>query len=246
VKLGLGTSWYFSGNVVQARRVIEGGLRLTYGGHPIVRIAMLSYLSFVTGDEGHPEEAESLAREANELVDRYRLQGVPQATLASISLGRALAGRGKLKEAQKELERAYAAQRGLPGLSPWPTLVGLLALAPVRVARGDRAGARAVLAEARAILGVFPDAGMFPELLERQERKLRARKPREGQLDGELTERELGVLRLLGSEFTTQQMAEGLYVAPSTVRTQIKSIYRKLGVSSRGAAVEEAHARGLV
>jgi DNA-binding CsgD family transcriptional regulator len=41
-------------------------------------------------------------------------------------------------------------------------------------------------------------------------------------------------------------MAENLYVAPSTVRTQVKSIYRRLGVSSRGAAVEEAHARGLI
>jgi LuxR family transcriptional regulator, maltose regulon positive regulatory protein len=131
-------------------------------------------------------------------------------------------------------------------LSPWPTLVGLLALAPVRAARGDGAGARAVLAEARAILEAFPDAGVFPELLECQERKLRARKPREGQLDGQLTERELGVLRLLDSEFTSRQMAESLYVAPSTVRTQIKSLYRKLGVSSRGAAVAEAHARGLV
>jgi DNA-binding CsgD family transcriptional regulator len=29
------------------------------------------------------------------------------------------------------------------------------------------------------------------------------------------------------------------------VRTQIKSIYRKLGVSSRKDAVVEAHARGL-
>jgi LuxR family transcriptional regulator, maltose regulon positive regulatory protein len=41
-------------------------------------------------------------------------------------------------------------------------------------------------------------------------------------------------------------MAESLYVAPSTVRSQIKSIYRKLGVSSRGAAVEVARGRGLV
>ena len=41
-------------------------------------------------------------------------------------------------------------------------------------------------------------------------------------------------------------MAQSLYVAPNTVRTQVKSIYRKLGVSSRGAAVEEAHARGLI
>ena len=116
----------------------------------------------------------------------------------------------------------------------------------VRSARGDRAGGRAALAEVRAILEVYPDAGIFPEFAEREERKLRARKPREGQLDGELTERELDVLRLLCGELSTQQMAQNLYVAPSTVRTQVKSIYRKLGVSSRGAAVEKAHARGLV
>jgi DNA-binding CsgD family transcriptional regulator len=103
-----------------------------------------------------------------------------------------------------------------------------------------------VLAEARAILEENPDAGIFPELLERQERKLRARKAREGQLDGELTERERDVLRLFGGKLSTRQMAQSLYVAPSTVRTQIKSIYRKLGVSSRGDAVKEAHARGLI
>jgi len=54
------------------------------------------------------------------------------------------------------------------------------------------------------------------------------------------------VLRLFGGELSTRQMAESLYVAPSTVRTQIKSVYRKLGVSSRKDAVEEAHARGLI
>jgi len=51
---------------------------------------------------------------------------------------------------------------------------------------------------------------------------------------------------LLDGQPTTRQMAESLYVAPSTVRTQIKSIYRKLGVSSRNAAVEAARARGPV
>jgi LuxR family transcriptional regulator, maltose regulon positive regulatory protein len=246
VQLGLGFSWYFSGSVAQARMALEEWLRLTPGGHPIARVVALSCLSFVAGDEGYPEEAESLAREACALVGRFGLQRIPQATWAPIALGRALAGEGKLEEAQEELESAHLARRRLPGLSPWPTLVGLLALAPVRAARGDRAGGRAVLAEARAILEDNPDAGTFPKLLELQERKLRARKPREGQLDGELTERELDVLRLLGSEFTSRQMAQSLYVAPSTVRTQIKSIYRKLGVSSRGAAVQEALSRGLI
>ena len=173
-------------------------------------------------------------------------QGIPQASLPPIALGCVLARRGELEEAQKELESGLSTRRRLPGLSPWPNLIGLLALAPVLAALGDRAGGRTILPEARDILEAYPEAGMFPELLERQERKLHARKPQEGQLDRELTERELDVLRQLGSELSTRQMAENLYVAPSTVRTQVKSIYRKLGVSSRGAAVEEAHARGLI
>jgi LuxR family maltose regulon positive regulatory protein len=157
-----------------------------------------------------------------------------------------LAERGELYEAQEVLESALTARRTLPGLSPWPTLLGLLALAQVRSALGDRAETRAVLAEARAILEASPDGGIFPELLERQERTLRAHKQRNGHLNGELTERELAVLRLLNGELSASQMGDSLYVAPSTVRTHIKSIYRKLGVSSRGEAMEEAHARGLI
>ena len=245
-KLGVGMSRYFSGNLAQARRSFEEGLRLADSGLPLVRMAMLSGLSFVAGDEGLPEEAESLAREASSLVDRFRLRRIPQSTLAHIALGRALAGRGRMEEAREELEGGLSARVRFPDLSPWPTLVGLLALARVEGAGGDRAGARAALAEARAILEANPDAGAFPELLERQERNLRARRPHEGRLDGELTERELDVLRLLGGELTTRQMAQSLYVAPSTVRSQIKSIYRKLGVSSRERAVQEARARGLV
>ena len=246
VRFTLGSGLYLSGEISRARKPLEEALSLTEDGQRLVRVVTLSFLSFVAVDEGHPQEAESLALAAQALVEGLPPQGIPQTTLAPIALGRALAERGELEEAEKELENGLFARRRLPGLSPWPTLIGLLALAPVRAARGDRVGGRAVLAEARTILEGFPDAGMFPELLERQERKLRARKPREGQLNGELTQRELDVLRLLGGELSSRQMALSLYVAPSTVRTQIKSIYRKLGVSSRSSAVEEAHARGLL
>jgi LuxR family transcriptional regulator, maltose regulon positive regulatory protein len=210
-------------------------------------MAVLFALSNVALDEGHLEEAESHARELHELVDRFGLKVIPQATLAPIALGRVLAERGKLEEAQEELERGLSVRQTFPGLSPWPTLIGLLALAPVLMTLGDRAGALTVLARARVILETYPDAtGTFSGLLERQERKLRVRKPRDGSLDEELTERELGVLRLLVGELSAQQIAQSIYVAPSTVRTHIKSIYRKLGVSSRKEAVEEAHARGLI
>jgi LuxR family transcriptional regulator, maltose regulon positive regulatory protein len=247
VRLGLGHGSYLSGDLSGARRALEGALRLTRTDQPLLRIGVLFALALVATDERHLEEAESLARKACALVDEYGLQGLTPGYHASITLGRVLAERGSLADAQVELEKGLSGQLHVPDISPLSTLIGLLALAPVRAARGDPAGGRQALAEARTIMEPFvDDAGIFPELLERQERKLRARKPREGQLDKELTESELDVLRLLGGDLSTRQMAQSLYVAPSTVRTQVKSIYRKLGVSSRGAAVEEAHARGLI
>jgi hypothetical protein len=47
--------------------------------------------------------------------------------------------------------------------------------------------------------------------------------------------------RLIG-ELSTWQVAHSLYVASSTVRTRVKSIYCKLGVSSREQAVGARHA----
>jgi len=157
-----------------------------------------------------------------------------------------LTKRGNLAEAQTELENGLSVRRRLPAMSPWPTLVGLLALAQVRIARGDRSGAREVIAEARAIVEAYPDAGIFPGLLERQERKLRRSKPNYGTLDGRLTGRELDVLRLLDSELSASEIGKLLFVAPNTIRTHVKSIYRKLGVSSRKGAVERAYARKLI
>ena len=246
VRFALGSSLYLSGDPARARKPLEEALALTEDDQRLVGVVALSFLSFVATDEGYLEEAESHARAARVLVHGLRSYGIPQTTLVPIAFGRTLAERGRLEEAQKELESALSARRRLPDLSPWPTLIALLALAPIHAVRGDRAEARTMLAEARTILERYPDAGIFPELLEREERKLRARKPRQGQLDGELTLRELDVLRLLGGESSVRQIAHHLYVAPSTVRTQVKSVYRKLGVSSRKDAVEEAHARGLI
>ena len=247
VSLGLGNGLYLSGDMSAARSSLEEALSLTEVGPPLVRLAALFTLSSVALDEGNLGEAESLARESQELVDRFRLSNVPQASLAAIARGRVLAERGNLADARVELEKGLTVRLRIPAISPWPTLLGLLPLASVHRARGERAEARAVLAQARAILEPFADdAGRFLGLLERQERTLRTSKRPDGHLDEELTERELAVLRLLAGELATRQIADSLYVAPSTVRTHVKSIYRKLGVSTRKGAVEEAHARELV
>jgi LuxR family transcriptional regulator, maltose regulon positive regulatory protein len=61
-----------------------------------------------------------------------------------------------------------------------------------------------------------------------------------------LSERELDVLRLLNSELSGPEIARELVVALSTVRTHTKTIYSKLDVSSRRAAVNRAAELGLI
>jgi LuxR family maltose regulon positive regulatory protein len=55
-----------------------------------------------------------------------------------------------------------------------------------------------------------------------------------------LSERELDVLRLLGTELAGPAIARELTVSLNTMRTHTKNIYAKLGVTSRRAAVRRA------
>ena len=55
-----------------------------------------------------------------------------------------------------------------------------------------------------------------------------------------LSERELEVLRLLGTELGGPDIARELTVSLNTVRTHTKNIYAKLGVNNRRAAVRRA------
>jgi LuxR family maltose regulon positive regulatory protein len=62
----------------------------------------------------------------------------------------------------------------------------------------------------------------------------------------ELSEREMDVLRYLPPQLSTNEIAQELYVATSTVRSHIKSIYGKLAVHSRREAVERAQELDLL
>ena len=61
-----------------------------------------------------------------------------------------------------------------------------------------------------------------------------------------LSERELDVLRLLGSELDGPAIARELMVSLNTMRTHTKNIYAKLAVTSRRAAVRRAAELGLL
>jgi len=61
-----------------------------------------------------------------------------------------------------------------------------------------------------------------------------------------LSGREAAVLQFLPTMLTAEQIADRMSVSPHTVRTQVRQIYRKLGVRGRSEAVRLAKERGLL
>jgi LuxR family maltose regulon positive regulatory protein len=117
-----------------------------------------------------------------------------------------------------------------------------LDFARIHLGLGDGAAARQLLREIddvyerRPQLGVFKDdvAGLRSDL-DRTDREMAT-----------LTAAELRLLPLLTTHLSFREIAERLYVSRNTVKTQAISVYRKLGVSSRGEAIDRASGLGLV
>jgi LuxR family maltose regulon positive regulatory protein len=61
-----------------------------------------------------------------------------------------------------------------------------------------------------------------------------------------LTRRELLVLSQLGSGRPASAIAAELFVSPNTLKTQLRSIYRKLGVASRAEAIAVSRDLGII
>lgn len=60
-----------------------------------------------------------------------------------------------------------------------------------------------------------------------------------------LTHRERVVLAELGEFITLEEIATRLWVTRNTVKSQVRSVYRKIGVSTRAEAVAWARAHGI-
>ncbi len=64
--------------------------------------------------------------------------------------------------------------------------------------------------------------------------------------DSELSAREEGVLRYLQTRLSTREIAGELFISMNTLKSHLKSVYRKLDASSRSDAVARARAAGLL
>ena len=215
--------------------------------------------------QGELGEALGWARERGLSVDDdlSYLREFEHITLARVLLARYTAERAErsIQEATRLLERLLrAAEEGQRTGSVIEILV-LQALA--RQARDDIPAALAslrramTLAEPEGYVRIFADEGPpMASLLRAAAKQGIARSyvrrllaavnqtedstPASQGLIEPLSERELDVLRLLGTDLGGPDIARELVVSLNTVRTHTKNIYAKLGVNNRRAAVRRA------
>jgi DNA-binding NarL/FixJ family response regulator len=107
--------------------------------------------------------------------------------------------------------------------------------------------AEELIAAARAVAGggAWFDPAVAPKVLERY-REVVAPATRDASRLDELTDREHAVLRLMARGATNAEIATSLHVAEATVKTHVGSIFGKLGVRDRAAAIVFAYDHGVV
>jgi DNA-binding NarL/FixJ family response regulator len=104
-----------------------------------------------------------------------------------------------------------------------------------------------LIAAVRAVAGgaAWFDPGVAPRLLDRYRRAVAPAARDSARLDL-LTEREREVLRLMARGATNAEIAAVLHVAEPTVKTHVGSIFAKIGVRDRPAAIVFAYDHGVV
>jgi LuxR family transcriptional regulator, maltose regulon positive regulatory protein len=151
----------------------------------------------------------------------------------------------------------------VPALLPHTVVEGWLLETSIAVTAGERPAARHALQTAMALaepldaLRPFTQAGPnIPELLVHQRGSFGASEAFATRVlaigvghqhqTAMLSAREITVLGLLPSMLSLEEIALDLTVSVNTVKSHTRSIYTKLGVSSRRLAVLAAHERGLL
>jgi len=154
--------------------------------------------------------------------------------------------RGDLNDAHRQLARAMRARPSATYLLPYHAVRSRLQLAKVYLAIADLGPVRQLVREIDDILAHRPALGTLVDEVKDFRSVLASGAISQPAGTLPLTPAELRVLPYLQTHLTADKIAERLFLSNHTVKTEIKAIYRKLGVSSRNDAVQRATAIGLL
>jgi LuxR family maltose regulon positive regulatory protein len=236
--LGLGIACWFTGDARHAITLLSQSVHDGEGSNLPAVMTARTLLALVAHERGDLERAADHADTALSIAADMDPESGSSLTLVHAAVALTARG-GQDPDAAAALARAGELWQHTVHL-PWVRILAALVIAEAHVERGDIPVARRWIDAARRSLDTYADAGSLSSRAHRIESLL---------LDESIesiTPAERRVLCLLPTHLSTQAIADHLFVSRNTVKTEMTSIYRKLGSAGRAEAVDKALALGLL
>jgi len=241
-----GVARHLTGDREGARVLLERGARRAAPGSPAMQALCLAQLGLLAVEEEDWPSAESVVARARAQVDRSGFHGYPASALVYAVSAEVQAHVGRIEASKLALREAERLLHALNDFSPWYEAECRIAMARASARLSDPREARALVGEAARLLQRAPDAEVAMAWIEESRSQLARSSASSAGDEWSLTTAELRILQFLPTCLSLREIAERLYVSANTVKTHARSVYRKLGASSRGEAVGRAREAGLL
>lgn len=241
--IGLAAVHTWAGQFEEARRYIAIARELGASEPSDYATAVAPGFAAVLGLEAATPDRAAVDAEAG--LDHATDRGIADAP--QLSIAHAVIARTTADPATREAASARALELIERAPEPFTHAYVHALVADAAIEHGDPGGVD-LLVEAQRSVDRCPDAGIAGRLVARvasRHGQTGRATPQVGLVE-ELTERELAVLRYLPSPMSQRDIAGELFVSLNTVKTHCRSIYRKLAVSGRKAAVQAARDADLL
>jgi LuxR family maltose regulon positive regulatory protein len=239
----LGTAFYWLNEPAQARRHLEETIEVGRELVPLVALFASGVLALLDCERQDWNAVSRRLHGARQMIDAGGLGEYWMTAGVELAGGLASEHQDDLAGAEMAMARSLVLYRR--GQAPVEIANALLHLARVHVRQGHDPVASDEIDEARMLIRSCPDPG---PRIQRLLGQARARAPiarRSTGVEG-LSEGELRVLRLLASDLTQREIGAELYLSLNTIKSHTRSIFRKLGVTSREQAVARARELELI
>ena len=230
------------GDLDGAEQYFKEGIKIGEVGAVDTHAALWCERSLLAMARHQWDQAERFAAEARAVL----LAAGAEDPLASAVAARVAVHRGDVPAARLELIAAQRLRHLLTYASPHLAVQARIELIRVHLALADLAGARTLMGEIDEVLRRRPGLGTLVGEVKALRARLALKHGPSVPGASALTAAELRLLPMVATHLSVPEIAAELVLSPHTIKSQMKSIYRKLDSSTRTQTVTRARELGLL
>jgi LuxR family maltose regulon positive regulatory protein len=190
--------------------------------------------------------AENLATQAAAVLRRAGIEDCYATPLVCAVQGRIALHRGDVPAARRDLVNAQRTRPLLTYTQPYLAVQARIEMARVHLALADLAGARTLMQEVDEALKRRPRLGTLVGDAGALRTQIAHERGPSAPGASALTGAELRLLPLLATHLSVPEIAAELFLSRHTIKSRMKSVYRKLDASTRNEAVTRGRDLGLL